>query len=145
MQVASSCAQCTAALHEQCAADLAFGLCLGCHIVRYCSPECQHEAWFESVESLHIPIPHHFFIPLNDETSFQGWSQEGVQGGPERTCGGCCHALFCGRLICFYHLICQSRFCALPRIARTLAVPRRHIAALSANGKRGAWGLCFFF
>ena len=40
-----ACVQCALDLHGPCAADPTFGLCLGCHVVRYCSPACQRDAW----------------------------------------------------------------------------------------------------
>ena len=40
-----ACAQCALDLQGPCAADPTFGLCLGCHAARYCSPACQRDAW----------------------------------------------------------------------------------------------------
>ena len=40
-----ACVQCALDLQGPCAADPTFGLCLGCHAARYCSPACQRDAW----------------------------------------------------------------------------------------------------
>ncbi len=115
---APCCAHCNRNLQKQCAVEPTFGLCLGCHGARYCSPACQNDAWFETLTGQPPAFPPNLERNSKSPTislsrghaaiASQGGPQEGMQSGPKRA-----------RVD---RTVNRRRLRALPGVARTPAV-----------------------
>ena len=77
------CANCAASLAYDHARDPAFGVCAGCHRVRYCCPACQLDAWcgLFCVVKLHFQRVVEVTLRLQDTDDTLAASQAGAQKG----------------------------------------------------------------